>query len=443
MSNYSDHRLLNFLRRAISKKSPEINSKFRSIKCCGSRILQDASGRTPGVFILQNEQAQTSKIWGQTSCNNSWGCPVCSAKIMNHHAARITAAIDALHEQHQTAFMMTLTIPHRKNKVFEVTAADQFEIIYRAWRKFTAKCFHLTDKRNRDPLYMFTTTLNAWHKIRAAEATWGPFNGWHIHFHCLIWVDDNKFDQVAGWEYDLRKSWEKVVLRTYNQYFAEIYPNRVIEFDGKQFTNDDLINYIWGNRNRNKSTKSEMLYFSKNKDGTIMKAQSSDYICGWGADREATGNRQRKASAENHLTPYQILEKACNEKNPFYENLFFEFLAATRTYKARRQRIDYSRKGLKQIIDNWMKTQKYHEFLKKKHEHAGNWRILCWFSKQQWFTICHSEYVLENILFAAAHLDYFHAWDFIYQYLILYDINIDQQPYNFYSDFVEKMFNAA
>jgi len=402
------------LQRYIAKQTPDIRALLKSTLYCGSQVVSGGVGWNKSVYVLRNNQS--AKFFGTATCKNSWGCPVCSAKLMAKYAAEIACAIDALKEWHnQTAIMITFTIPHTRNMTCEETT----QILYNTWKKFMVRGNHnlRTKWNNRDPFASFCEHFNCTHRVRVGEYTWGV-HGWHPHFHCLFWIDTNKLDEVAAWQYELQQRWLTIAKReTVRQWNAQ--------FPQKKLDNQIRADIMFSKLN----DVSKAVYISVDKNGRAIAQQSSNYISGWAADRELTGNVRKTATNPDHMTPYQILQKAYESKNDKWLDLYVEMMIATRKY--RHVRINFStQSGIKAIIAKWKNTQIYIETLKKKGmekaANVGQWTVVASFSESQWREISYADlsfgFVKTRILELALKID---ARSQIAKYLNEFDIRYD------------------
>lgn len=359
---------------------------FKSTYFCGSKPVR-ANGLEQGVFLVRNEK--NARFAGVITCKSSWLCPVCSARMMAKYSTEIGIAIDALAQPkyNQTAFMITFTIPHSRN----MSAYETTEILYNTWKNFVVhgnkkanskyyvkvdgkKTMKVSDKKTTDPFSMFCEEFNCKHRVRVGEYTYGE-HGWHPHFHCLFWVDNDKFKYVKDWQATLEKRWLELAKRNTLKMWNKLYPD-------KREKNELRLDFMYGNLDKG----SHSCFISVDKTGEVIRQKSSMYICGWGADKELTGNVQNKASAEGHFTPRQLLEKYC-EGDEKSGKLYLEYCRATRRKK--HARINFStRSGIKKIIAEYRKTKEYAEVMKKKATDEakanGIWKMVCWFKSEQW-----------------------------------------------------------
>ncbi len=126
---------------------------------------------------------ETAWVSGVQTCNNVWGCPVCSTVIQSRRAAEIDSAIDQWIRYGTErrgpatarAYMLTLTIRHAISHRLELTS----HLIAEAWSEM------FSGRRGQQ----MRKLLGMSHFVRALEPTYGE-NGWHPHLHCILLTDD-------------------------------------------------------------------------------------------------------------------------------------------------------------------------------------------------------------------------------------------------------------
>lgn len=437
-SEVFDSRLRTYLQNTIRRLPLAKRIKLKTFEKCGKKLVPIADGN---VVLMKKEGS--ARFFGVATCGNAFACPYCSAKIMAKHAANIGAAVDMLREKGKVAFMMTLTIRHFK----AMSCLDVLELLSKTWRQFgTAVGRRSKDERSHTVFSAFKAEFNVTHWVKVIEFTYNDKKGWHPHIHALFWVDKNRLKEVAEWEEKLADAWDRIQLNSWLKRFA----NSDMCFGGKGYqsrlrSEKEIKETFHLFEKNNKKRRS--LYISKNDDGDIREAQSSEYICGWGANSELTGNRHKKASGKGSLTMHQLLESAANG-NREHRRRYMEFIFAIRERK--RTRVRYAH-GMKKEIDEYRKTHEYEEIMIKKNTEAEpKWRSLITLSKKTWYKILELEeqknlYIRHNLLFLAANYDDVKAFVLIYEYLRCYDIDIVAENainYNFYCDIAEQYYNG-
>lgn len=446
----SDTRLKTFLQNEIIRRFPfRTRIKFKNILRCGKQIIKSTDGREPEVQLMKAEEGHKAKFWGLYTCKNSFLCPTCSAYQMSKHAANIAAAIDALKKDGQVAFMLTLSVIHYKN----LGCFDLMEILYNAWTNFSKR----RSIGDRHTMARFQQEFKCVHSVKVCEFTYSDKKGWNPHFHCLFWVPKNRLQEVGEWEEQLRKSWHTCLANAWaKHYMSKEQPDDGRVRDEKFFKDFFRRLRAYGEiRAKEKIAKGDKdvdfervqsggLWISKNAKGKIVAQQSSQYINGWGADRELTGKPRKEASGKYSHTIHQLLESAEKGNGP-HMLAIIEFAHAIK--EKLRRRVMYS-KGLHKVIDAWRQTKDYQEIMVKKNIQETKWKSLISFTKQQWEKILDLEveqhlYIRHNILFLAANYNAEKAFQLIYDYLLFYGIDIKStaENYNYWCDLAEQLFN--
>lgn len=448
----SNSRIQRILRQKIAQNPKDV-ALMKSILYCGSRVIHQLT-MSPTVFVLANHD--DAKFFGMTSCKNTWVCPVCSARVMSKYAAEIAVAIDALKARfNQVACMITFTVPHTSSMSCDETT----EILFNSWKDFIThgnknqnakyyanadnkwkhgqrKKMVVSDKKLNDPFAAFCETFNCKHRVRVGEYTWGE-HGWHPHFHCLFWVDADKLQQVADWQEKLNERWYELTQRHTVRQWNKRFPD-------KKDDNRTRARIMYEKMDKDGSNG---IYISVDADGKVIEQKSSSYICGWGADRELTGNYKQKASNKGHFTPRQLLEKYDETHDEKWLDIFMEMARTTRLKKRRRVMFS-TQSGIKKIIADWKKTHVYIESMKKKASellaNRGAWTTVFWFNEQQWSDICwidRTTNIKTEILELARAPD---AADQIIKFLAQHDIDVskNKKPHR-HSLFIESICNHA
>lgn len=327
--------------------------------------------------------------------------------------------------------MITFSVPH----YHDFSCKQVYEILKEAWKKFAHQANSKSDSTKYDVFRQFNNEFNCEHRIRVGEFTWGRY-GWHPHYHCLFFVDEKKLQSVLKWQKKLSERWFSLVKKaTIKILKRDKYCEDVEAFAKKFF-----------DKSQHKKIGKIEAYISRDKNGKVLRSNSSQYICGWGADKELTGNIRKKASAKGHYTPHQLLLKAYELDNSAmddpeadkYFSLYLEYALATlKTYRVRMS------PSLKKIINDWKLTHEYTETFKKKLEeqqaNLGKWQIVCWFKEKQWYEICMLNLDIQ-ILQLAKEIN---GKELIEKLLLSYQIDITRNGKHIHQEFFEKFFNAA
>ena len=402
-----DYRLQHWLQAKISTLPYSQQIQLRNLKLCNWNTIKQA-GAVPAVFLLHN--GTEAKFFGHVSCKNAWACPVCSAKVMSKYASNIGDIIDALDDKGYFGFMMTFTIPHL---AFE-SCRNVTDRLLGTWKRMISGC--ADNKYN--PYHKFKKALGVKWNIRVMEYTWGK-NGWHPHYHALFFIPKGRQNEVLAWEESLSDYWIKI---------CKGVTSRMYE--------DDVTEQIFSATT--KTGYHNGITISRDDKGKLRRALSSEYICGWGANSEVTGNYRKQASHENHYTPHQILEMA-SHGNKEMEKLYIEFCLEV-TRKPVKCRMKNSQ-GLKKILNEWRQQGKARSYaISKKKAESQAWRVVCWFTSEQWSELCYKNLyspILSNILWIAVN-----ARELLEEFLAYYDIYLVQTEH-FHSRHVENIFNRV
>lgn len=430
-----DARLQHFLRKVIFDMPYEMRERrLKSLYLCNRSPIPQ-SGGTPAAFVLRSDRNGGEAVtFGMNTCKNPWACPHCTAKMMTKYKTKIALALDALYEQKFFGIMITFTLPHLRymscNEITDILYNTYREFFRNAWNK-KRRCKRSNKLRSSGVANSFIVENGFEWYARCSEYTWGKKNGWHPHFHCIFWLPRANAKKVDwnAWQEKLNAAWLEYGKRHTLKYWKE---NNLYESDERR---EMLANTLYMFK---KDKVKPALYISRNADGTVQECKSSDYLCGWGADRELTGNIQKKASHSGHLTPYQILEMAADGDAEMKEK-YIEFMLSV-TRKPVHHRVDL-KSGLIKIIKAYRQTEGYKEIVKKKREGVASWELFAWFSERQWLDLCSADKfspVISNILYLAA----INRKDLLREYLKVFNIELIERPHVF-GQHVENIFNGA
>lgn len=376
----SDNRLMTMFQRYLAKNKPN-DKLLKRFRLCGSQQA-DVGLIKKSTVVMSN--GKHSHFIGLARCNNSWACPVCTAKKMAEYGGRIACAIDALSTQYnQYAVMVTFTLPHTKN----MSCWESLEILHDTWFKFanssiskmkrkyklkdgTEKTYYTDSGRNA--FSKMRVELNIKHLVRVFEVTYGEDNGWHPHIHALLWIPKENFNKVVDYEESLNELWWRCAKRVAKKFYTEKHIAEYLYPDYKKATKD-------GHKS---------VYISRNKDGKPRIQKSSNYLIdGWSGDLELTGSYKQKTARNGHYTPRQLLVRAYenpNERDKLLK-LYAEYARAT----SGRKRVNFSNTGINDIVKNWKSSHEYIESLKKKYmdKVAAPFKLVTWFTEEQWLAI--------------------------------------------------------
>lgn len=397
LEEISDNRLAGLLRKYLRAKSsnPSLDS-LKNQKLCGSQNIdgrffnREVSAMEKNVILIANDKA--AKFYGTTHCHSPWCCPHCTPIVMAKKGRDIACAIDALASKYnQSACMITFTLPHTKY----MSCKDTLEILTKTWRMFSRagnKGYRFdtyikkksqgtsTYKKKMTAYGVMRQELNITHHVKTYEVTYGA-NSWHPHIHMLLWIPNDKFNDVINYEQLLLDRWWHCAEFVASKYYKETYPD-------KDYSN--LIHSLFADWRKNPKTGHKSVFISKDQNGLPRKISSSIYISGWSGNYELT--YYDKKARKGHFTPNQLLQlayhanlKNLNDKFKFFMDLFIEFALATKGHR----RVEFSsRSGISKIIAEWKLSNTYIQDMQKKitekEAEVGHWKNIVYFTPEQW-----------------------------------------------------------
>jgi hypothetical protein len=175
-------------RFALQSVVRRILPKSRTAKCLRLRQGEGSKWNTKDIQVWRSQDHQSAHYSGLQTCGSVWSCPVCAAKISERRRAEVLSAMDQHQKNGGAVLMLTLTNPH--------TLTDDLSAMVNAQGKAMDRF-----KGARATKAIFAAMGHVGN-IRAWEVTFGQ-NGWHPHFHILLFVDSglNLEDfRFAFWE---------------------------------------------------------------------------------------------------------------------------------------------------------------------------------------------------------------------------------------------------
>jgi len=134
---------------------------------------------------------------GLQTCASVWVCPVCSAKISERRRLELQSAIAGWTATGGVVWLLTLTHPH--------TAVDSLSDLLQAETKALHGFF--TNRAGK----ALKASLRLVGHVRNWEVTHGRLrvknNGWHPHFHVLLFLQKLPVDSMAAFEAQAFKVW--------------------------------------------------------------------------------------------------------------------------------------------------------------------------------------------------------------------------------------------
>lgn len=194
--------------------------------CHCHRLVRDT---THGVDVLEHVVTGKASYGGVQRCGSVWVCPICSSKISEVRKNELQSAIDQCTAAGGEVLHLVLTVPHAWSDDLQ-TCLDNLRD---AKRKFyNVKAF----KR-------WSARVGMHGRVDAFEITIG-FNGWHPHYHILLFLDSpllppSALAALAHKKEELRcsinKSWPRVyrlfvdeALRPDREYLYQVWASACV-----------------------------------------------------------------------------------------------------------------------------------------------------------------------------------------------------------------------
>lgn len=155
-----------------------------------------------GACLRRRQGGKDVEVWravksgsghfkGLQTCASVWACPVCAAKISEKRRVELVEAVSTHKAQGGAVLLLTLTNPHERG--------DHLETLLEGQRK--AFTYFLKGA----PWVRLAARMGLVGHVRAWEVTHGG-NGWHPHFHVLLFVREGL--DLAPLYRDLLARWQ-------------------------------------------------------------------------------------------------------------------------------------------------------------------------------------------------------------------------------------------
>ena len=178
-------------RWALKSVVNKLLSGDRVSKCMVLRAPIPSQGLAP-IEVHKGHTHGKAFYHGLMACGSVWTCPVCAAKIAERRRVELQQALEAAKAKGWGVHFVTLTVPHG-------IGDDLHEIL--------GKLSDALGKMSRNAPFRRAkaqTGLQIYGYIRAQEVTYGD-NGWHPHFHLLVFTQGDMHSSVVRYCYD--KAW--------------------------------------------------------------------------------------------------------------------------------------------------------------------------------------------------------------------------------------------
>lgn len=160
-------------------------------RCC--RYLR--KGETH-VEVLHSPSEGRAHYGSLEVCSSVWLCPVCATKIAEGRREELAAAVAACRSEGGAVLHLALTVRHGRRDDLQ----QLLDCFTRAYRSLTS---HRAYKALRGRYQLFGS-------VRALEVTHGEENGWHPHYHVLLFLSRPLTDQqIAELSAELLSLWRR------------------------------------------------------------------------------------------------------------------------------------------------------------------------------------------------------------------------------------------
>jgi len=154
-----------------------------------SKLSKSFVNRGSTAHIFKSIENKKAHFGGIVRCSNVWSCPVCSSRIISKRV-KILEEINNKHLKNGgSLYLLTLTIPHYKNSSIKKLVKD----LTSSYRKLTSR------KKYRQFAYSYLIGT-----VRGFETTYSDRNGFHPHFHIILYLKE--FDVLCRAGYSLDKN---------------------------------------------------------------------------------------------------------------------------------------------------------------------------------------------------------------------------------------------
>lgn len=279
-SDFQADRLKRLSRYCLQEIARDLIPKERVSNCLRRRISKD-----DGVKVMFNPVREKAHYSNVIRCGSVWTCPICSAQISEKRRQELKKAVTNWRFQGGYVYLLTLTNPHYCGTNLKQMLLGQAKALAYLWG-------------DRKPKEMLKKLGKEGHII-ATETTYSDNNGFHPHFHILLFMRYQVNTQ--GLQSFLAIQWQNCCKKA-----GLPIPSLSV---GVQL-----------------------------QDGTY----ADEYISKWGLEDEMTKGHTKKGR-EGSLTPFDLLRQSV--ECPEYGKLFQIYAMA---FKGKRQ-LHWTR-GLKSLL---------------------------------------------------------------------------------------------
>ena len=270
--------------RGILREMVERNGKMTYVhqvrNCLRAKIT-----KKKGVTLFYNVEREQANFGNLQRCYSVWNCPICSMTITEGRRSELKQGLANWIDAGGHAYLATFTNSHHRGDNLDQLLTGQKKAFIKFWEKTKVK--------------EMLKRLGYKGRIVATEVTWGEQNGWHPHYHMILFFDHEINHQ--GLQTFLALQWQEACIKA-------------------GLKAPDLIHGV------------------DVRNGTY----AAKYVSKWGLEEEVTKGHLKKG-LNGSLTPFDLLRGSCT--NNHYKTLFKQFADV---FKGKQQLV-WS-KGLKELL---------------------------------------------------------------------------------------------
>lgn len=329
--HFEDFKLLSKIQYKLNAH-PRERANLVSLYHCNRSGIKGA-GRVDVIHARNLTTGAVSAHYGLVSrCHSSWICPVCAVRNFTLQAGTISKLLERRGEQGYKAFMLTATIPHRR----EQSAQELIDLLKSCKRKMRGTA-----------AYKFQRKLKIQGTITATECTYG-FHGFHFHQHILFLIPAENWAEVEKFAATYKECWERAIGTVTG-----------VPYDALK---------------TNQYNPTESVFLSRTKRGEVLNVTDGRYVCDFGYELAKCATW-----ADRKIRGRSMFELADSD-DPHDFDLFLEYALATKGYA----RIVYSNKLRRE-------ANQLYESEKKTCDANIAKEVAASFCTSDWQLICESE----------------------------------------------------
>lgn len=289
----------------LQDQSAKLLPRERVTNCLKRRI-----DKSKGRFVKYNEERCKAHWSNVQRCGSIWTCPVCAKQITEKRREELKQGVKTWKDKYQgEILLLTLTNSHSASHSLRSLIAGQKK----------ALGYFFGDRKGK---FLLDDCLGREYQVRAFEVTHGS-NGWHPHYHILLFTNGQPVENFFELKSALAKHWINCCKKA-----GLPLPSVSHGLDIR--------------------------------DGSY----AEQYVSKWGVESELTKGHLKKGR-QGGLTPFDLLQSSMlgHELSDLHGKLFQEFGIS---FKGARQLV-WSR-GLKKLLEIQDKTD---EELAEETENMG------------------------------------------------------------------------